>query len=171
MLLLAGLLSVSFFFPTSHWTSWSWFTKTLFATSRSCVAFIPVKPSSFWSFHWMSTQDWARKAALIICWFLAVSGLNEVYVRNASHSLIKFGGGVSSAFWIILVILDILVGFLAPAQSPFRRASWYQPRISCPCLVLKSQLGLVFGITSRAHPSVSKTSVGACPQSHFWDSV
>ena len=84
--------------------------------------------------------------------------------------------GFSPTFWIIIVILDILVSFLAPAQSPWRRASsWYQPRVSCPSLVegqeLKSQLGLVSGIASHAHPSTSKTSARACPQSHFWASV
>ena len=91
--------------------------------------------------------------------------LHTVFHKN------QLGGGGLIAFWIIVVILDILVGFLAPTQSPCRRVSWYQLRISCPCLVLKSQLGLVSGITSRTHPLVSKTSAGACPQSHFWDSV
>ena len=32
-------------------------------------------------------------------------------------------------------------------------------------------IGLISGIASRAHPSTSKTSAGACVQSHFWVSV
>ena len=64
-------------------------------------------------------------------------------LHTVSH---KIWWGFASAFLIILVILDILVGFLAPARGPCRRASWYQPRVSCPSLVLKSQLGLISSI-------------------------
>ena len=39
-----------------------------------------------------------------------------VCLERFTQSFIKIGGrGVSYAFWIIVVILDILVGFLAPA--------------------------------------------------------
>ena len=93
---------------------------------------------------------------LIFCSFRVEQGVcPECFTQ--SFIKISWGGGLI-AFWIIVVILDILVGFLAPTQSPCRRASRYQPRVSCPSLVLKSQLGLVSGIASHAHPSASKTS-------------
>lgn len=70
--LLAGLLPVAFFLfvrftvsSASCWTSWFQFTKTLFATSRSRVAFVPAKPSSYWSCRCMSAQDSASGAVSI----------------------------------------------------------------------------------------------------------
>ena len=86
------------------------------------------------------------------------------------HSLSQKFVGVSSTFWIIIVILDILVGFWGPLKVHVE-GHHTSDRVSCPSLLLKSESDLISGIASRAYPSTSKTSAGACPRSHFWASV
>ena len=93
-----------------------------------------------------------------------------MYVQNASHSLSQKLVEVSSAFWFIIVILDILVGFWGPLRVHVE-GHHSSDSVSCPSLVLKPQLGLVSDIASHAHPSTSKTSEGTCPLRHFWASV
>lgn len=60
--------------------SWSRFTYNLVATCKSWVAFMPEKPSSFFSFHLMSPWVCPTNVAFAICWFVVSSGSNGVWL-------------------------------------------------------------------------------------------
>lgn len=102
VLLLAGLLSVSFFYllPVRlHGLG----SQTLFATSKSCVAFIPVKPSSFWSFRWIVCTGLSRKGSidhLLILMCLRVEW--GLCLEHFTQSVIEIGGSLICFFGLSL---------------------------------------------------------------------
>ena len=120
MLLLAGLLSVSFFICFS--------LGFMVLVHKDFICYL----QELCSIH-LSEAFQFLKLSLDVCIGLSHKGsINHLLILGClrvewgvclecfTQSVIEIGGSLI-CFWIIVVILDILVGFLAPTRSPCRR--------------------------------------------------
>ena len=171
MLLLAGLLSVSFFYLL-----------LVGLHGLSSQRLYLLLPEDVCSIH-PSKAFWLLELSLDVCTGLSHSGsvnysliLRSLRVERGvcpeclTRSFIEIGGSLIY-FLYYCCNFGHIGGLFDSHSKSMQKGITVAIQGFWPSLILKSRLGLVSGIASHAHPSTSKTSAGACPPSHFWASV